>query len=199
MIDRAKSVWSRFMGRGVCPHELSFPLTLGVRRLIFKPETLVRQMALHGHERVLELGPGPGYFSPDVANALSEGHLILADIQGPMLTKVTRRLQAAGLAERTSAVQSDALALPLPENSVDVAFAVAVLGETPDPVAALKELGRVVRPGGRIVVTEQPGDPDALSKVELSDMGDALNLTLAQQFGRARNFTLVFRPAQTTA
>ena len=199
MTERLKSVLSRFMGRGVCPHELSFTLTLGLRRLILKPETLVRQMALEPHERVLELGPGPGYFSPAVARALPEGHLILADIQGPMLAKVSKRLQAAGLAERASAVQADALALPLTENSVDVAFAVAVLGETPDPAAALAELGRIVRPGGRIVVTEQPGDPDALSKLQLRDMGVALNLTLAQQFGRDRNFTVVFRPAQTMA
>jgi uncharacterized protein len=185
----------RFFGRGVCPHELSFILTLALRRLILKPETLVLQMALEPHERVLELGPGPGFFSAAVAGALPEGHLILADIQRPMLAKATKRLQTAGLAGRASAVHADALGLPLADDSIDIAFAVAVLGETPDPTAALAELCRIVRPGGRIVVTEQPGDPDALTTEQLVAMGSELHLTLAEQYGRGRNFTVVFRPA----
>ena len=48
--------------------------------------------------------------------------------------------------------------MPFPDDSFDGAFLVTVLGEVPDQVAALRELRRVVRPNGRIVV-ELFGDP----------------------------------------
>ena len=53
----------------------------------------------------------------------------------------------------------DAQALPYDDDSFDAAYLVTVLGEIPDQDAALRELARVVRPGGRLVVGELFGDP----------------------------------------
>ena len=55
--------------------------------------------------------------------------------------------------------QGDARRLPYEDATFDAAYLVAVLGEIPDQRAALRELRRVVKPGGRVVVGELFGDP----------------------------------------
>jgi len=59
--------------------------------------------------------------------------------------------------------RSDARELPYEDDSFDAAYLVAVLGEIPDQNAALRELARVLKPGGRLVVGELVGDPPALA------------------------------------
>jgi ubiquinone/menaquinone biosynthesis C-methylase UbiE len=56
-----------------------------LRRLVLSPEKLAD--CLHPDEaaRVLEIGPGPGYFSVEVARRLSQGRLDLFDLQREML------------------------------------------------------------------------------------------------------------------
>ena len=51
--------------------------------------------------------------------------------------------------------QGDAVSLPAEDESFDVAFLVAVLGEVPDRGAALREIRRVLRPVGLLSITEQ--------------------------------------------
>jgi ubiquinone/menaquinone biosynthesis C-methylase UbiE len=165
-VARWRDVWRRFSGRGAYPHELAFVLTLPVRRWIQPPERLVAALGLRPDFRVLELGPGPGWFSVEVARALPRGRLVLFDLQREMLAKARRRLARAGLGNAAFA-QGDGAALPFASASFDVVFLVAVLGEVPDPAACVGELRRVLRPGALLSLTETRGDPDALSEDEL--------------------------------
>ena len=55
--------------------------------------------------------------------------------------------------------QGDATELPYEDDSIDAVVLTAVLGEIPDPVAALREIRRVLKPDGRLVVGELFGDP----------------------------------------
>ena len=166
MIARWRDVWRRFSGRGAYPHELAFVLTLPLRRFLQPPEALVARLALAPDARVLELGPGPGWFSPHVARALPRGKLVLYDLQREMLAKARRRLNRAGVAN-AAFVQGDGARLPFRDASFDVAFLVAVLGEVPDPAACVAELRRVLRAGGLLALTETRCDPDALSRDDL--------------------------------
>jgi ubiquinone/menaquinone biosynthesis C-methylase UbiE len=109
-------------------------------------------------ERLLEVGPGTGYYSLDVARRLGDGTLALFDLQQEMLDHVMRRAAEAGISNVEPA-RGDARRLPYEDDRFDGAFLVAVLGEIPDQQAALRELRRVVRPGGRVVVGELFGDP----------------------------------------
>jgi ubiquinone/menaquinone biosynthesis C-methylase UbiE len=111
-------------------------------------------LAVRPGERVLEVGPGTGLQALHVARLLGAGgRLDIVDIQQPMLDHVMRRASAAKISSIVP-VGADARELPYHEGSFDAAYLVTVLGEIPDPGAALREIRRVLKPGGRLVVGE---------------------------------------------
>lgn len=110
-------------------------------------------------ERILEVGPGAGYYTLPVAQMLGPaGKLAVFDIQQRMLDLVMQRARKSGITN-IEPTQGSAEKLPYTFDSFDAAYLVTVLGEVPNQQAALAELKRVVRPGGRIVVGEMFGDP----------------------------------------
>jgi ubiquinone/menaquinone biosynthesis C-methylase UbiE len=122
-------------------------------------ERLAEILAVTPGERILEVGPGTGYYTLDVAEWTGEeGSVEILDVQREMLDHTMRRAAEAGLGNVHPA-QSDATGMPYDDASFDAAYLVTVLGEVPDQAAALRELARVLRPGGRLVVGELLGDP----------------------------------------
>jgi len=118
-------------------------------------------------ERLLEVGVGTGYYSLDLAEWVGPGGTLeLFDIQREFLDHVGRRAAARGLANLVP-TQGDATALPYAEGSMDAVVLTTVLGEIPDPVAALREIARVLKPGGRLVVGELFGDPHFTTQAAL--------------------------------
>jgi SAM-dependent methyltransferase len=110
-------------------------------------------------ERLLEIGVGTGYYSLDLAEwAGPEGKLELFDLQQKFLDHVMRAAGERGLTNLVP-TQGDATALPFADDSVDAVVLTAVLGEIPDTAGALREIRRVLKPGGRLVVGELFGDP----------------------------------------
>ena len=134
-------------------------------------------------ERVLEVGPGTGYYTLAVARWVSpDGLLDIFDLQQDMLDHTMRRAGERGLTNIT-ATQGDARQLPYPDASFDAAFLVTVLGEIPDQHVALRELARVLKPGGRLVVGELFGDPHWVSPGRLRQRAEAAGLTLSRRSG----------------
>jgi ubiquinone/menaquinone biosynthesis C-methylase UbiE len=107
-------------------------------------------------ERILEIGPGTGYYTLDMAGWV--GTVEIFDLQQEFLDHVMRRAGERGLANVVP-TQGDATALPYESGSIDAVVLTAVLGEIPDSVAALREIARVLKPSGRLVVGELFGDP----------------------------------------
>jgi ubiquinone/menaquinone biosynthesis C-methylase UbiE len=144
-------------------------------------------------ERVLEVGPGTGYYTLDMAEWVAPGGRVdILDLQQPMLDHVARRAQDRGVGN-IGATQGDARALPYPDGSFDAAYLVAVLGEVPDQDAALRELARVLRPGGRLAVGELLGDPHWVSPRALrrraGDAGLRFDRRVGPAFGSFSVFT----------
>jgi protein-L-isoaspartate O-methyltransferase len=105
-----------------------------------------------GGERLLEVGPGTGYYTLPVARWLGpDGVLEVLDLQREMLDHTMRAVRERGLGN-VIATEGDARMLPYEENRFDGAFLVATLGEVPDQNAALRELARVIKSRGRLVV-----------------------------------------------
>jgi ubiquinone/menaquinone biosynthesis C-methylase UbiE len=191
-----KDVWRRFSGRGTYPHELAVMLLFPLRRIVLSPETLVRHLHLTPTSRVLEVGPGPGFFSIDVAQAIPQGRLELVDIQREMLRKARGRLHRAGV-RNTGYTQANGVTLPFRSGAFDVAFLVAVLGEIPDPKACLTSIVDVLRPGGLLLVAELPGDPDAVTEEPLRTLTQGTGFTFVDSLRVSRGFLASFRREAT--
>jgi ubiquinone/menaquinone biosynthesis C-methylase UbiE len=136
-------------------------------------------------ERLLEVGPGTGYYTLAVAEWLSPGgRLDVLDVQQEMLDHTLRRAGEQGIGNITPA-RADARELPYADDSFDGAYLVTVLGEIPDQDAALRELRRVVKPGGRVVVGELFGDPHMVTHSALAERARAAGLSVDRKLGGA--------------
>jgi ubiquinone/menaquinone biosynthesis C-methylase UbiE len=146
-------------------------------------------------ERLLEVGPGTGYYALPVAGWLGEdGRLDVFDLQQEMLDHTLGGATEAGLGNVTG-TQGDARALPYPDDTFDGAYLVTVLGEIPDQTAALRELARVVKPDGRVVVGELLGDPHVVMIGALRKRADAAGLRFERRVGGALGYFARFAPA----
>ena len=144
-------------------------------------------------ERVLEIGPGTGLQALHVAARLGpEGRLDIIDIQHEMLDHVMNRARAAGITSITPA-RADARQLPFTGATFDAAYLVTVLGEIPDPAAAVRELGRVLKPSGRLVVGEFL-DRHYVPIVDLLRFGNAAGLELSARLGPPLAYLACLRP-----
>ena len=163
-------------------------------------ERLADVISIKPGERVLEVGPGTGYYTLDVAEWLGEeGALDILDVQQEMLDHTMERARERGLGNVTPRL-GDATGMPYEDDSFDAAYLVTVLGEVPDQDAALRELARVLRPGGRLVVGELMGDPHyvSLSKMRLRAAG--ARLEFEDRSGNRLGFFARFRkPGGTEA
>ncbi|HXX52446.1 MAG TPA: methyltransferase domain-containing protein [Xanthobacteraceae bacterium] len=163
------------------PVEYATWLLNPLRYLVASPRRIVGRLQLLPADRVLEVGCGPGFFSPTIALKLTAGHLTLLDAQTPMLKMAAHRLDKRGLANFTS-VLGLAEKLPFTDAVFDVVFMVTVLGEVSDRAAAIKEVARVLRAGGRFSSTEAAGDPDRVNHTELDELAGLAGLAKGQSW-----------------
>lgn len=134
-------------------------------------------------ERLLEIGPGTGYYTLDLAEWVGpDGTVEILDLQQEFLDHVGRRAAERGVANVVPS-RADATALPYGDASVDAVVLTAVLGEIPDRAAALREIRRVLRPDGRLVVGELFGDPHFTSLRSLREQAAAAGLAYESHSG----------------
>ena len=161
--------WARLLGRlhpRPCPYALAAAFEVPGRRLVAGPERVLDDFDVRSGERVLEIGPGTGFYSIDAARRVgNRGRLVCLDIQPEMLRHTKRRLDSSGL--RALYLQGDARSLPLRPSTIDTVLLVTVLGEIPGRDRALAEIRRVLLGGGRLCVSEQFPDPDFVTLRQL--------------------------------
>ena len=134
-------------------------------------------------ERVLEIGPGVGYYTLDLAEWVGpEGTIEIFDLQQEFLDHTMQRAAERSLTNLVP-TQGDATALPYEDDSVDAVILTAVLGEIPDPGAALREIARVLEPGGRLLVGELFGDPHFTTQASLKRQATEVGLTWESHSG----------------
>jgi SAM-dependent methyltransferase len=142
------------------PHQTARFLDHPWRMIYRRPEPLLRLLGLFNGMTVADVGCGTGLFTVEMARLVGARGLVHAiDCQTPMLTHTQGRVAAAGLSERVRLHRAGIHQLPLPDDSLDLALMVAVIGELPAREAALEEARRVLKPGGRLVISEELPDP----------------------------------------
>jgi ubiquinone/menaquinone biosynthesis C-methylase UbiE len=179
------------------PHQATFILDNPLRRALMKPGRIIDKLGLTGSEHVLEIGPGPGFFSVEIARRLTDGRLDLFDVQPEMLEKAQRQLDRAGFRDVGFTTGEASLGFPFPDNTFDAAFLAAVIGEVPDKPACIRSLSRVLKPGGRLVFLEMFPDPDRLSVRGLRDLAEPENFDFIEATGNRLKDIVSFRRAES--
>jgi ubiquinone/menaquinone biosynthesis C-methylase UbiE len=152
----AGAVWWR-RNPSACPYSQRF--WVEAPHPMITRDRLRKVLAPKDGERILEIGPGTGYYTLDMAEWVGPtGKVEIFDIQQEFLDHTMKRAGERGL-QNVVPTQGNATDLPYGDDSVDAVVLVAVLGEIPDPDAALREVARSLKPGGRLVIGELFGDP----------------------------------------
>ena len=164
-----------------CPYSLRWALALP--RPFIGPARLTDVLRSGPGERILEIGPGSGIYTPHVAQAVGPAGIVeIFDIQQEFLDHTMRVVAARGL-DNVRPTRGDATMLPYDDESIDAVFLITVLGEIPDQEAALREITRVLRPGGRLVVGESFPDPEFVPFRSLRGKADAAGLHTEARHG----------------
>jgi ubiquinone/menaquinone biosynthesis C-methylase UbiE len=144
-------------------------------------DALLAGLAPREGERILEVGAGNGYYAIEVATALAPGGTIdIVDGMPDMLDDAVRAADAHGL-DNVAPTLGDGRYLPFGDSWFDAAYMVAALGDVPDQPAALSELARVLRPGGRLVIGELHADPHRVDLGRLRSSAGAIGLRIVRR------------------
>lgn len=109
----------------------------------------VAELGLHPGDAVLDAGCGTGRALPPLRSAVGpQGTVIGADLTPAMLAAALR----AGRGDSGQLLLTDVARLPLRAESLDAVFAAGLIAHLPQPDVNLRELARVVRPGGRLAL-----------------------------------------------
>ena len=136
---------------------LNHIMSLGVDRC-WRHRSLRRIVDTAGPLEVLDLACGTGDFSLAIARRMVRrgvaGHVAGVDLSAGMLAVMDRKIAAAGLSERVSATLGDGEALPFPDATFDRVTIAFGIRNFEHRETGLREMLRVLRPGGRLVVLE---------------------------------------------
>jgi phosphatidylethanolamine/phosphatidyl-N-methylethanolamine N-methyltransferase len=108
----------------------------------------IERMGIRPGDRVLEVGVGTGI---NAALYPRDCSVTGVDLSSPMLEKARERVARKGV-RNVRLLQMDAANLKFGDDTFDIVYAPYVISVVPDPVAVTREMCRVCRPGGRIVI-----------------------------------------------
>lgn len=167
-----------------------------IRRMVHPPDKVIDHVDIQEGMKVLEVGPGTGFYTFEAARrAGASGHVYAVDIKAGVIAILNKRIERAAAKNVTTRVAS-AYEIPLPNETIDRVFMVHVLPEIPDKQKALREIRRVLKKGGLLILAEGLVDPDyPFRKMEIGWCRDA-GFELAGSYGSSFFYVLTFKLAK---
>ncbi len=140
-------------------------------RLAYYDERVIERMVgvsdLDNEATVADVGTGTGYVAAGVAPRV--GRVLAVDNSPAMLDVARQNIGELGITN-VELLEGDITALPLPSASVDAAFANMVLHHAEDPALMLREMARIVKPGGTVAVVDEIAHPIVGMREEHADV-----------------------------
>lgn len=185
--DAAGRRWSR-------EHPAPLPVSLRWVLALPRPAGAVRRaVEPRAGERVLELGPGLGQQAVQIAGWVGpDGQMDVLDVQQEMLDATVARAQRRGVRNVVATLADASGRLPYESGCFDAVYLSSVLGEIPGREETLRELHRVLKPGGRLVVAEVMVDPDFIPAGQLRSLVEATGLRFDRRLGPPFGYTARF-------
>jgi 2-polyprenyl-3-methyl-5-hydroxy-6-metoxy-1,4-benzoquinol methylase len=146
---------------------------------------IVIEMLMGSRGRLLEVGCGPGIMLPDLLAMGYEVHAI--DVSAEMIRRAEQYMSGQPLARRCRLAVGDVERLEFGEGAFDVVLAMGVLEYLPAYDGALREMVRVLRPGGHLVLTV----PNRAAAYHLAS---AAYIAARRLVGRPRRTAYAVRP-----
>jgi ubiquinone/menaquinone biosynthesis C-methylase UbiE len=130
--------------------------TYASRDVVAQRERVLSLLAPQPGERVLDVGSGPGYLVALIAEAVGPAGVVHGVDPSPAMNALAAA--RAGGRSWVHLDEGDAVALPYPDGAFDVAVSTQVYEYVADISGALRELRRVLRPGGRALILDTDAD-----------------------------------------
>jgi SAM-dependent methyltransferase len=110
-----------------------------------------------GPMAILDVGSGTGFVPLQLRDWLRPGDsMFCSDLSAGMLETCRKALEAARFPARLGLLKLDGARLALPDAAVDAVTVNAVLHHVPDPAGLCREIDRVLKPGGRVIIGHEP-------------------------------------------
>jgi SAM-dependent methyltransferase len=145
-------------------------------------------------DHVIEVGCGPGVAIAALTTRATRGLVVGVDHSQVMIGQARRRNKAAIQAGRVRLIHTPVERLSISDGPFDAALAVNTVGMWPDPAARLRELARLLRPGGRIALVSQPRCPGATAATSVAAAGELAGLLTDAGFEHLRTEMLDLDP-----
>jgi demethylmenaquinone methyltransferase/2-methoxy-6-polyprenyl-1,4-benzoquinol methylase len=114
----------------------------------------VHELQLTASDRVIDVCSGTADLAIESAGPNGPRAVVGVDFSAAMLSIGLDKIRRAGLASRVSLARGDAMALPFADGVFDAGTIAFGIRNVADPVTGCRELGRVLRPGGRLAILE---------------------------------------------
>jgi ubiquinone/menaquinone biosynthesis C-methylase UbiE len=121
---------------------------------------VLEHLRLERGSSVADIGAGTGYFALPIAKAVAPGRVYAVDVQAEMLKLLDKKLGAPGAPDNIQLVEADASATTLADGAVDLVLLANMWHEIDDHAPVLREVERILHPGGRIAVLDWRPDVD---------------------------------------
>jgi ubiquinone/menaquinone biosynthesis C-methylase UbiE len=154
----------------------------------------VELLGIQPTDRVIELGCGPGVAIAALASRASQGLVVGVDHSEVMIGQASRRNAAAIRAGRVRLIHAPVEHMRLIDGPFDAALAVNSLGFWSEPEARLREIGHLLRTGGRIALVSQPRCPGATASTSAAAAEELATLLREAGFSAVRRQTLDLEP-----
>jgi ubiquinone/menaquinone biosynthesis C-methylase UbiE len=165
------------------------------RRRIQRPNKIIERSGIKKEMKVLEMGCGSGAFTTFVARAVGKkGKIFALDIQQKMLDQLSGKLERSENKDikNIQPILASAYEIPFDQDSLDLVYMVSVFQEIPDTARTLKEIKRILKPGGILAISEFLIDPDYPFRTTTRKQGQAGGFKLDSIEGNFFNYTVRF-------
>lgn len=140
----------------------------------------LRWFGLRDGMSLLELGSGPGFITDALLGLVPSSEITCLEIDISLLQRAERYLQPKA-GDRVRFVEGSVMEMDLADNQFDFAYARLLFQHLPDPLGAAKEIWRVLKPGGKLVIYDIDDEMFGLFEPSIPEWSGIL-----ERFGQAQ-------------